>query len=237
MRQQVIGLLMTLIAAAGAMSKEPGGVPAARNILLNEAADALVSMVPEPKTPEGRIAAEQAVGGLRAKLDQYAATRVSHVFLNVCYQRACFASRAWETYWDVDDPAKQVTGWPRRYWLIYEAGVDPFAICIARCRELGISPWLSIRMNDTHYSDEQNKMSRLWWDHPEYRSGPRAGFDFNVPAVREHCLALVAELVERYDGDGVELDWMRFAQHFKRGEGAKRCPVLTSRDKQDSRNR
>lgn len=229
MKTRWICFAMTWIAATSAVAAEPGPAraTAGRTILLNEAADALVSMLPLPGSPKEAVSAEQAIAGLRAKVDQYADTRVSHLMLNVCYQRACFASRVWESYWDVDDPSREVTGWPRCYWMVHKAGVDPFAVSIARCRERGISPWLSIRMNDNHYIDEQCKTSRLWWNHPEYRTRPNAGFDYNVPAVRDRYLALVAELVQRYDCDGVELDWMRFAHHFKWSEGVKGCAVLT----------
>ena len=68
---------MTLIVAACTMAAEPGPArtPAGRSILLNEAADALVSMLRLPAAPKETISAEQAVAGLRAKVDQYADTK------------------------------------------------------------------------------------------------------------------------------------------------------------------
>ena len=43
------------------------------------------------------------------------------------------------------------------------------------------------------------------------------------PEVRKHHMALIHELAQRYDFDGLELDWMRFGFHFRPGherEGA-----------------
>ena len=44
------------------------------------------------------------------------------------------------------------------------------------------------------------------------------GFDYAQPRVRQHYLALIQELLDRYDCDGIELDWMRFPWHFRPGK-------------------
>ena len=46
-------------------------------------------------------------------------------------------------------------------------------------------------------------------------------------AVREHQMAFVRELLERYDPDGLELDWMRFGYHLTPGREREESGILT----------
>ena len=114
------------------------------------------------------------------------------------------------------------------------AGLDPYAIWISRCREKRISPWLSMRMNDVHSVDDPSHFlhSTFWREHPEYWRVPHGSaapwvnraLNYAHAAVREHQMSFVRELLERYDADGLELDWMRFGYHLtpgrEREEGA-----------------
>ena len=198
-----------------------------RGLIINQAADALVGYLPLPSPLKRTTPADTVIAGFHKNIDRYVGTQVSHIFFNTNYQRTAYPSKVWESYWDVANPETDTSGWPRLTWLVHETGVDLYQVCIDRCLEKGLSPWLSIRMNDTHYHDDQTKMSRLWWDHPEWHlpRDPHNGFDFNVETVRKYYLALIQELLERYDSDGLELDWMRFPWHFKKGgeeEGRKR---------------
>ncbi len=186
--------------------------------IVNLAADGVVGCLVPPFSIDGTHSAEEITEAYRKMVDYYAEADVPYLFLNVCYMRAACPSEVWDTYWDVDDPDTNVTGWPRGHWLVHKKGVDPFAVCVTRCRERGVSPWMSMRMNDTHYIDDANKTSKLWQQHPELRRAERSGYDFAHKQVRDHYLALVAELMDRYDCDGIELDWMRFPQHFKSGQ-------------------
>lgn len=227
-------VLVILAGLGGARSAVSADAPAAESkssprpgVIVNQAADALVGYLRTEKPLEDGATKEMILAGLRQAVDQYAGTNVSHLFFNVCYQRAAYRSDVWESYWDVDDPPRDATGWPRRYWLIHKHGIDPFAVCIARSREKGLSPWVSLRMNDTHYIDDPHKTSRLWREHPEFRTSGRGGFDYTRPEVRRRYLSLIEELLTRYDVDGVELDWMRFAHHFKPEDMERGRRVLT----------
>ena len=44
------------------------------------------------------------------------------------------------------------------------------------------------------------------------------GYDYSRPEVREHYLGILREACRRYDLDGVELDWLRSAIYFRKGE-------------------
>lgn len=218
-------VLLLPVPAPAASTKEEPAMPC--RLIVNISADAMFECVPFP-APLEKATAEQMAEGYRRLAERYAGTQVTHLFLNVNFQRAAYASTAWDTYWTCDDPAKQTAGWPRKSWLVHKAGVDPFAVTIAECRKRGLSPWLSMRMNDTHYINDPTKADTFWQQHPELRRAANSGFDFAHAAVRDHHLALVRELLDRYDADGLELDWMRFAWHFKPGQEEKGRAILTA---------
>ena len=127
-----------------------------------------------------------------------------------------------------------IVGCPMRK-LLWERGLDPYAIWIARCREKGISSWLTMRMNDVHNVDDVDSYihSKFWMEHPEYWRIPGGkgwtdrAFNYAIPEVREHHLKFIRELLERYDPDGLELDWMRFGYHFAPGQEQEGCAILT----------
>ena len=184
-----------------------------------------------------RQADDMTLEGLHAFVDQYAGTEASHLFLCPNAMRAI----------SQHDPRRHLgparTGcpepgfggpWAANARLLHERGLDPYAAWIALPRK-GLSPWLSMRMNDVHDVDNlKNFMhSTFWVEHPEYWRVPGgAGWtdralDYAVPEVREHNMAFIRELLERYDPDGLELDWMRFGYHFAPGKEAEGCTLLT----------
>lgn len=110
-----------------------------------------------------------------------------------------------------------------------ERGEDPQQAIVERGHELGLAVYGSVRMNDNHFNGAQvsdldslhhTEMTRLRREHPEWLLGDRTSewfalsWDMSVPDVREHRLAHVRETCERYDWDGVELDWQRHAFHL-----------------------
>ncbi|WP_135553464.1 glycoside hydrolase family 10 protein [Paenibacillus cymbidii] len=185
-------------------------------------------------------------------VDQYADTQVEELVLNVNAMRTCYDSRVWESFWSGYDPlggndqpflaglpeeARELRRqWVHRGWQLHRDGIDLFERWIARARERGISPWISVRMNDIHCVDnELDPMhSTLWRQHPELRRAPYKfddwadkAFDYARPEVREHHFRLIEELAERYDFDGLELDWMRFGYHFRPGFEEEGAAILT----------
>ena len=131
------------------------------------------------------------VEGLNAFVDQYAGTKVSHLFLCPNAMKASFRSEVWDAIWDMapnqrvkeDDAAAIANRWMSNAKLLHERGLDPYAVWITRCREKGISPWLSMRMNDVHNVDDVDSYihSRFWMEHPEYGVSPAAQGGRTVP--------------------------------------------------------
>lgn len=215
-----------LLACAGVPGPARADAPA---VIVNQAADAVVNYLKLEK-PLGKGATrEMAVAALRGEVDQYGGTGVSHIFWNVNYQRVGYRSAVWPSYWDVPDPEKDVTEWPRSYYELHKLGIDDaFAVVIPRCRELGLSPWVSLRMNDHHYTGDRTRVSPLFFDHPELRMhGGKGRFNYARPEVREHYLKLAAEVLQRYDADGLELDWIRTAGVFEDNEIERGRGILT----------
>jgi hypothetical protein len=108
------------------------------------------------------------------------------------------------------------------YLDLTDAGVDWLAECAKACRARGIHPWLSYRMNPTHFSGAPECPANAGIFHdPSHRlsgkiPGPEAaqssawiGLNYARPAVRGHMLAMIRDGISAYDYSGVELDWLR----------------------------
>jgi len=93
-------------------------------------------------------------------------------------------------------------------------GTDPYAVWIRRCKEIGIRPWLTFRMNDCHVnaflkSTFQQLAKKNGWIIGEQYGYFGNCLDYKVPEVRETMLRYLEEQVMRYDVHGVELDFQR----------------------------
>ncbi len=180
---------------------------------------------------------EMTLSGLHAFVDQYAGSAVTHLFLCPNSMRASFRSRSRDAIWDPVDSKEPQDMWPQNAKRLHEAGLDPYKVWISRCREKGVSPWLSMRMNDVHYADDRDSFlhSSFWRAHPEYWRVPNGSaspwvnraMNYAHAAVREHQMAFVRELLQRYDPDGLELDWMRFGYHLTPGREREESRILT----------
>jgi type 1 glutamine amidotransferase len=174
--------------------------------------------------------------GLQAFVDQYAGSTVTHLFLCPNAMRASFRSQTRDAIWDPVQGKEPGDIWPQNAKRLFEAGLDPYAVWIARCRENRVSPWLSMRMNDVHSVDDPDNFmhSTFWREHPDCWRVPHGSasswlnraLNYARPEVREHQMAFVRELLERYDSDGLELDWMRFGYHLTPGKEREERGVL-----------
>lgn len=192
------------------------------------------------------------VSEVDAWVDQYADTQVDELVLNVNAMRAAYDSKVWESFWSGYDPeggddqpflaavapaARETTRkWIHAAWKLNHDGIDLYERWIARCRANGITPRLSMRMNDVHsVNEEQHPMhSTLWQERPDLRRVPYKftdwtdkAFDYGRQEVRDNAFTLIEEMMERYDADGLELDWMRFGYHFKPGSEQEGAAILT----------
>ena len=179
----------------------------------------------------GRPAEKMTEAGLLEYLDEVTASgAVTHFFMCPNAMRANFDSKAFEPVWTAMSEPGRKPGWGPRVKLLHDRGIDPYAVWAKGCRARGVSPWLSMRMNDVHSVHDPLfcSHSTFWLKHPEFRRVPDAivknggdwtkwALDYSHPEVRAYSLAFVKELLGRYDVDGIECDWMRFPEHLPPG--------------------
>ena len=115
--------------------------------------------------------------------------------------------------------------------LIDECG-GPVTAFVNLCHDAGIEFFPSIRMNQHYEMDQSAPSYHFRRDHPELLigrpdedipdgtidSGIRTGLNFAFPEVRAHLSSIAIELVERWDVDGIELDWLRHPGYFRTEE-------------------
>lgn len=171
--------------------------------------------------------------------------KVTHLFANAVGQRANYDSKVADPIWLAIDEAKarglEPDPWPLNAKKLYDLGVDPFVELCRLGRAYGVSVWISQRMNDVHHVDRpwNVRTNRLWYEHPEWHRSfgvdhskligfwPDEAFNYALPEVREFEFAVFRELVDRYDAEGYELDFMRFWQHLTPGREREEAPILT----------
>ena len=106
------------------------------------------------------------------------------------------------------------------------SGNCPLRIVTEFAHQNGMEAFASVRMNDVHDSFIEG-MKTLWKrEHPEFlvdtsdRLEDRGVYvtsqDFTHPAVRDRKFEIIEEVCERYDIDGVELDYIRHPVLFSR---------------------
>ncbi|MGC9318734.1 MAG: hypothetical protein ACP5KN_11955, partial [Armatimonadota bacterium] len=125
--------------------------------------------------------------------------------------------------------AKNITG------ALVEQGTDPLQIMVEWCREHEVEIFWSMRMNDVHdgaISDGQLYYPELFpqfkRDHPEYLIGEQgqrfpglgsgrcwSGVNYAEQAVRDRAFAIIEDVCNRYDLDGIELDFFRHLIFFR----------------------
>ncbi len=158
-------------------------------------------------------------------IDQYAKTGITDLALDVFCQFSNTPSKIF-----TDGVAKYLqkseNGLPVDYTDRYEGlyrittyfNLDIYDVWFKRCRALGMRAWLSVRMNDAHCPDDDVSFLRSDFFYSARQKGwmigPKFGYyrhcyDYAVPEIRQMMLDYITEQLDRYDVDGLELDWLR----------------------------
>ena len=170
-----------------------------------------------------------------AMVDEVADAGGDIFLVNPNAQKVNYPSEVWETYWDGYLPEN---GCEVDHFIkmgILAETCDYLERSLGRCRHKGITPGVSVRMNDMH--DAPNPKSHMhsvfWRQHPEFRlKDPSRGWggtglNYEYPEVRHRFLLLIDEIVNNYDLEFLELDFMRFSCYFERGDMRRHCQTMT----------
>ncbi len=173
------------------------------------------------------------------------------VFLcDVNARRTNYRSQVWDAYWDGYDPAgpddqpflapiprADVAAYRKgigNMLAVYQQGLDYPARVIQRCRHDKMSPWITVRMNDCHENNipAHPFHGSFWVKNPQLRRKNCSGYfatclDYANPEVRSFYMSLVVEVLDRYDPDGLELDFMREPYVFSADKEQEGAPILT----------
>lgn len=111
-------------------------------------------------------------------------------------------------------------------------GGDIVGDFVDRCRKKDLAPFVSFRLNDSHGHEfvgmDPEEIPGWAWhvfspvhvNHPEWRLGQDLNdwegrvLNWAIPEVRAHKFAFIKEIIDRYDLDGFELDFMRHFNFF-----------------------
>lgn len=214
-----------LVCACGVVQGEATGKQAKTRVIYHDDAQSLAE-APAEGTEEF----------LREFLAREAAMAPVTTF---CYLAATpdvctYDTKAGEVY---GDRLKEASGWAVGIRALRAQGTDVLKVVCSELRGRGLEVLATVRMNDTHHRslDPSNPgCPQFALDHPEYvikqpdgRTNETA-LDYSHEAVRAHRLAIMRELAEDYDIDGLELNFCRWAKHFPRDQGRAKAGIMTA---------
>ena len=129
-----------------------------------------------------------------------------------------------------DEGDARALNWRNNIRTLKAAGHDMLTLAADFCQENGLEIIFSLRMNDIHDSFMEWRLSPWKREHPQYLLGkpedlnayedsdPRrywSALDYEVPEVREYIFRILEDVCQRYDVDGIELDWLRHPKYFR----------------------
>ena len=162
-------------------------------------------------------------------IDRYLDADPDIILLNVCYRRSLTPSKVIDSYlYDIEIGAdgetlktiSPVTDGVSKYFssffscarVLLQNGVDIFKILTEYLRPNKCKVYFSVRMNDGHYINNPaiNSSFALKDGGKHTIDGDGASLDFSQKEVQDYFFRYIKELIENYDIDGIELDWLRY---------------------------
>ena len=172
---------------------------------------------------------------IREYAGRYLKGPVTHCFVNPTSGLvAPFDSKYMDCMWRLHDARKCKCEGFLRFWVdevrrLASEGIDPYAELMAAARERKSHVWVSMRMNDNHFVKEPDscQVSEFQRTRRDMTREPGRKLDRGVGAwhyaldyaqkeVRDENMKVVRELAERYDAEGLELDFTRHQFYFRK---------------------
>jgi hypothetical protein len=170
-------------------------------------------------------------------IDRHLEAGADIIFLNVCYRRCLTPSEVFDSYlYDVETDENgyavrnekgetkksesPVSLGCSKYFdaffncarVLLAQGIDIYETAIRRIRKANRRVFLSLRMNDGHYTNSPGINSPFATKNGGENTIDNDGvsLDFSKAAVQNHFLEYIEELLLHYAVDGIELDWLRY---------------------------
>ncbi len=116
----------------------------------------------------------------------------------------------------------------------WKLGTDQLREVILRGREIGMKVFPSLKLNDPAQPGQERCGWLKWRRGAEVcirEAGSTPGtewcYDFSLAEVRQDKLGMVREVLEDYEADGIELDFMFRPQYFRQSEIEQNIPVMS----------
>jgi hypothetical protein len=183
-----------------------------------------------------------------AMVDEVADGGGDTFLVNVNAQKVNYPSRVWENYWHDFRPddrsyyglAEDMDVQGRRHLVSQMQTLaqqcDYLERALGRCKSRGLKAGVSVRMNDMHDVPwpKSHLFSQFYRDHPEFylpdipiRAWASRGLNYEYKEVRDYFLLLIREVIEDYELDVLELDFLRFTAYFDRVNITQHCETMT----------
>jgi hypothetical protein len=148
------------------------------------------------------------------------------------FQQDCF-SQGFTTYFRSGRLPYDQRPQHARFLAMLNDGIQPLQVLLDRSHERGMTFLAGFRMNDNHSGEHFPMRSDFMASHPEWLLpdpetdvDDRRMLDFSFEGVRQFILEVMAEVVDHFDVDGIEMTF-REPMYFPPGEGRERARFMT----------
>ena len=132
-------------------------------------------------------------------------------------------SECWSLFYRTDLCEFDTRDQHKRFIPMMDAGTMPLEIYIDESHKLGMEFVAGFRMADRH---GHNKA--FWPQHKDWALKDFGyGIDYSVPEARDWVFSIMEEVANRFDVDGVELNFIRWMHCFPRATAQQQHPVMT----------
>tara|TARA_B100000700_G_scaffold226950_1_gene250523 strand:+ start:561 stop:2066 length:1506 start_codon:yes stop_codon:yes gene_type:complete len=192
--------------------------------------------VSDPSNTTGRLSDPATPEELREIVRSY--DELAHV--DILVQEICH--QGWTQFWRSDLCGYDTRPQHQRLIPMMDAGTMPVEVYIDECHRRGMTFLAGFRMNDRH-GHNADWFESLSKTHPEWilkgykPSSPRTAdkrsfdigcaLDYTVDSVRDFIFSFMEEAANRFDVDGIELNWHRLPACFPKGQAESSHEIMT----------